>query len=226
MALTSSRIEQDPFKNLPAQAVTRVVGGMATHCTYLELHSNQSQCTRLYLMLAWFLYIGTCAVPRFNEKELPVLNPDPTANQKEWYGDAGEPGLYDKAEALIKKGDTQFDRSIRHNLVLDTLQKSPNYSSRTFQQIPLACTRKSETVVEWSSAHTVFDLANRPNPQFPEERFQLFPATQCEKLVLKAGSQNEIEYAVCRNFQDGNSYQVRAKVFILSAGAIHNPQVS
>lgn len=29
-----SYTEQDPFTNLPAQAVTRVVGGMATHCTY------------------------------------------------------------------------------------------------------------------------------------------------------------------------------------------------
>jgi pyranose oxidase len=85
--------------------------------------------------------------------------------------------------------------------------------------------RKSPAVVEWSSAHTVFDLADRPTEQFPRQRFNLFSATMCEKLVLKAGSKSEIEYAIVRNFQDDTSYKVRAKIFILATGAVHNPQL-
>ncbi|PVF95723.1 pyranose oxidase [Serendipita vermifera] len=192
--------KQNPFRNLPAQAVTRVVGGMATH---------------------W-----TCAVPRFHPEELPKLHEDDAANQREWYGAPNENppyrGLYDIAESFVSKGDTQFEGSIRHNLVLSTLKKA--YPDRKFQQIPLACTM-SGNFPEWQSAHEIFPMDDRKADGQRQDRFTLLPATICKRVVLKEGSESEIDHAIVENLRDRTYYKIQAKVFILAAGAICNPQI-
>ncbi|KAL1675793.1 pyranose-2-oxidase, partial [Schizophyllum commune] len=186
---------QDPFRNLGAQAVTRVVGGMSTH---------------------W-----TCATPRFQKAECPKLvKNDVTADDKEWVR------LYEKAEGFIGKGDNQYKESIRHNLVLEKLKH--DYSGqRQFQQIPLAAKRVSPRFVEWSSAHTVFDLEDRPNKEHPNEHFHLFPAAMCIAIERSADNKS-IEAVRIKDLHGSGAaagYRIKAKVVILAAGAVHNPQM-
>ncbi|KAL1688007.1 pyranose-2-oxidase [Schizophyllum commune] len=186
---------QDPFRNLGAQAVTRVVGGMSTH---------------------W-----TCATPRFQKAERPKLvKNDVTADEKEWVR------LYEKAEGFIGKGDDQYKESIRHNLVLEKLKQ--DYSGqRQFQQIPLAAKRVSPRFVEWSSAHTVFDLEDRPNQEHPNEHFHLFPAAMCTAIERSADNKS-IEAVRIKDLHGSGAaagYRIKAKVVILAAGAVHNPQI-
>ncbi|EJD34918.1 pyranose 2 oxidase [Auricularia subglabra TFB-10046 SS5] len=188
---------QDPFHNLSGQAVARVVGGMATH---------------------W-----TCATPRFHKSELPtIVSGDPDKNYEEW----GR--LYDVAESFIKTGHTQFEHSIRHNLVLETLQDA-FAGERTFRQIPLAAQRRGQDqgcYIEWSSAHSVFDLENRPNKNIDggKGRFNLFPAVLCERVTRNAKN-NRIENIQIHDLYGGGHYRIKAKVFVLCTGAVMNPQI-
>ncbi|KAH9850974.1 pyranose 2-oxidase [Lenzites betulinus] len=184
--------EQDPFRNLGGQSVTRVVGGMATH---------------------W-----TCATPRFHEEERPKLIKDnDAADACEWNR------LYTIAEGFMKTRVDQFNQSVRHNLVLNTL-RTHYKKERAFQQIPLAATRRNASFVEWSSAHTVFDLENRPHEHAPKERFNLFPAVACERLILSEDNA-EIKGLVINDLIAQKRYCIKATVYIITAGAIATPQI-
>jgi hypothetical protein len=93
----------------------------------------------------------TCATPRFHRgskastgqgeivNEMPALVEDDEANFKEWQR------LYKHAEALIGTTETAFDESIRHNIVLRTLQDAYKKSGRLFKALPLACHREVPT---------------------------------------------------------------------------------
>ncbi|KAI8970760.1 hypothetical protein BD414DRAFT_501994 [Trametes punicea] len=184
---------QDPFRNLGGQAVTRVVGGMATH---------------------W-----TCATPRFNKAERPcIVKDNEDADNAEW------DRLYGIAESFMRTGKTQFDRSIRHKLVLDRLQEVYG-KTRDFQQIPLAAQRRSPRFVEWSSAHTVFDLQNRPNKDKPKERFHLYPAVLCERVIRSEDDNRRIKSIQIHDLVSHKRYRINATVFVLATGAVHNPQI-
>nr|P59097.1 RecName: Full=Pyranose 2-oxidase; Short=P2Ox; Short=POD; Short=POx; Short=PROD; Short=Pyranose oxidase; AltName: Full=FAD-oxidoreductase; AltName: Full=Glucose 2-oxidase; AltName: Full=Pyranose:oxygen 2-oxidoreductase; Flags: Precursor [Trametes hirsuta] len=160
----------------------------------------------------------TCATPRFEKLQRPLLvKNDSKADDAEW------DRLYKKAESYFKTGTTQFAESIRHNLVLKKLQEEYK-GVRDFQQIPLAATRQSPTFVEWSSAHTVFDLENRPNKDAPKQRFNLFPAVACTN-VRRDNANSEIVGLDVRDLHGGKSITIKAKVYILTAGAVHNAQL-
>ncbi|KAL7278376.1 hypothetical protein ACG7TL_008356 [Trametes sanguinea] len=188
---------QDPFRNLGGQAVTRVVGGMATH---------------------W-----TCATPRFHPSERPrLVKSGHAADEHEW------DRLYGIAESYIKTGHKQFEHSIRHTLVLDRLREAYS-NTREFQQIPLAAQRPGGNpdarFIEWSSAHTVFDLRNRPNHDHPRQRFNLFPAVICERVIRDENDPDTIAYIQIHDLVGQERYRIKAKVFILATGAVHNPQI-
>jgi len=91
----------------------------------------------------------TCSTPRFTGEQLPRIFEDETLNQTEW------DTLYCVAEQLIGTSTHEFDQSIRHNLVLKTLQRE--YPNRNAQSLPLACHRYSEgsPYVYWHSAAEV-----------------------------------------------------------------------
>ena len=193
---------------------------MATHCMSIAPYHTSRPLTIMECS-------GTCATPRFHREERPSLvKDDITKDDEEWNR------LYGQAEEYIKTGHDQYAESIRHKLVLNALTDA--YSDpklgerkREFEQIPLAATRRSPHFVEWSSAHTVFHLENRPREDKPEdsERFNLFPAVICERLVRTADNQKSIDHMVVRDLISKDCYEVKAKVFILFAGAVHNPQV-
>ncbi|KAI0325074.1 putative pyranose oxidase [Cubamyces sp. BRFM 1775] len=176
---------QNPFRNLGGQAVTRGVGGMATH---------------------W-----TCATPRFHKEERPRLDEkDDAQDDAEW------DRLYTIAEGFIGTGHDQYDQSIRQHLVLDTLRDAYSDVGREFQQIPLAAKRLNGHFVEWGSAHTVFDLENRPNKDKPDDSFNLFTATICERLVRAKDEPTKVNHM---------RFCFKAQVFVLCTGAVSNPQI-
>jgi hypothetical protein len=64
--------------------------------------------------------------------------------------------LYAAARKLIGTSDTQFDYSIRHNVVLEALRKVEAYKDRGVKALPLACHRiGTSPYVRWHSAENV-----------------------------------------------------------------------
>jgi pyranose oxidase len=148
---------------------------------------------------------------RFNELEQPPLDVRSDVSSTEWAR------LYDIAEEYIGTKSDQFDESIRHHLVLETLKQQ---GGREFIPIPLACTRRTETFVEWNSAHTMLNLEDNG-------RFTLFSNTLCKKLIREEGVDSDatVVRAHLHNVKDRRDFTVDAQVFIIAAGVIGNPQV-
>jgi pyranose oxidase len=149
-----------------------------------------------------------------------LVRHDESADDAEW------DRLYTQAEKYIKTGHHQYDKSIRHNLVLDALRVNQT-QQRTFQQIPLAAQRKTDDdpFIEWSSAHTIFDLENRPNQFQTKERFNLFSGVLVKHLVLDS-THSTVKAIAVKDISANQRYLVEADVVILATGAVHNPQVT
>ncbi|KZT36902.1 pyranose oxidase [Sistotremastrum suecicum HHB10207 ss-3] len=200
--------EQKPEFNLGAEAVTRCVGGMSTH---------------------W-----TCACPELHpELERPRLEADDDKNNAEWTK------LYKRAKELIGVGDTQFSESIRHQLVLDTLIKEfpavGQIPPREFKALPLACERDTDDprYVTWHSAHTILKTLGAALKVDEEEVvragdfFELYPNTRCTR-VWQLPNKGEIDFVECTRLRLGKvdtNVQVKAKVYIIAAGAVGTPQI-
>ncbi|KAI6025449.1 putative pyranose oxidase [Pisolithus marmoratus] len=201
---------QKDHENLAAEAVTRCIGGMATH---------------------W-----TCATPRFTGDELPRIYEDETHNEEHWGC------LYSIAERLIGTSTHEFDHSIRHNLVLNTLRQE--YPNRGVQPIPLACHRYADgsPYVYWHSVSEIFgDMFDEPNKVNGEGvqrgAFALLRNTRCSQLRKKEGSvPYEIKDVVVEDLLKDKSlpeplpeirrfYSIKAKVFVIAAGAVGTPQI-
>ncbi|KAJ7587789.1 putative pyranose oxidase [Mycena floridula] len=157
---------QDDYNNLGGAGVSRCVGGMSTH---------------------W-----TCSTPEFLKGiERPVILTSKTNGVDD--DDAEWDRLYAAAKKLIGTDSTQFDKSIRHNLVLEALQKA--YPERNVKAIPLACHRLDEEspYVFWHAASNIFgDMWTNPNKENSNGRkrgyFTLLTNTRCTKLHLNPNS--------------------------------------
>jgi pyranose oxidase len=171
---------QKPELNLGACAVTRTVGGMATH---------------------W-----TCAVPRPHleeSKNCPFPRPELDA-------------LLDRASTLINMNPNEFDESIRHRVVRETLNKAygPN---RPFTNLPLAVKRnENKKFVTWSGADTVFGETTK-NP-----RFTLKAETRVTRLLVENG---EVIGALLKDLQTRQELLVKAKNYVIACGSICTPQI-
>ncbi|CDO68223.1 Pyranose oxidase [Trametes cinnabarina] len=162
----------------------------------------------------------TASTPRFHKDERPLLvKNDAAADDSEWNR------LYTMAESFVKTGNTQYSQSIRHTLVLEKLKESYAGVGRAFQQLPLGAVRKSESFVEWSSSNTIFDLENRPNPDHTQERFNLFPATMVQRVHESDTDQGTISTIQVKDLITGKEYRIKAKAFVITAGAVHNTQI-
>ena len=94
--------------------------------------------------------VRTCATPEFLKgEERPKIFPDDKSDEEEWKL------LYEAARNLIGVSSTEFDQSIRHNTVLNTLKKA--FPDRGIKPLPLACHRvvKGSPYVMWHSAENV-----------------------------------------------------------------------
>ena len=198
---------QNPFINLGAEAVTRGVGGMSTH---------------------W-----TCSTPRLNPYiERPKLDKDPRKDDEIWNK------LYTEAEKLIGTSTKEFDQSIRHNLVLKTLQEKFEGKDREFRSLPLACHRLQDPeYVEWHSASRLLEeLFTDPAKR---GKFTLLTNHRCTRLRIKKDGNGHGKHTILgadvtnllpkttHNLHgDQNSFCIRAKTYVIAAGAVGSAQVS
>jgi pyranose oxidase len=83
--------------------------------------------------------------------ERPNIFPgDEDEDDREW------DKLYRAARKLIGTSDHEFDRSIRHNTVLDALKSKPEYEKRGVKPMMLACHRiGTSPYVRWHGAENV-----------------------------------------------------------------------
>ncbi|KAJ8082436.1 hypothetical protein PM082_008291 [Marasmius tenuissimus] len=211
---------RNPFQaehnNLPAQAVGRGVGGLSTH---------------------W-----TCATPEFlkrnkndddKEYECPVIFTNTDEDDAEWKT------LYDAARSIIGTSETEYDESVRHNIVLKALQDA--YPNRGVKPLPLACHRlaKGSPYVQWHAADNIFgDMFEKPDKKnakgVQRGKFALLTNTRVTKLHLKPGGNTaSIDFAEVKDLlnerftPDGTqtNYAINAKTFVVAAGAVPTPQI-
>ncbi|VDB88531.1 unnamed protein product [Peniophora sp. CBMAI 1063] len=199
---------QDIQKNLAAEAVTRCVGGMATH---------------------W-----TCATPEFHrDVERPRIFEDRERDDKEWEL------LYEAARGLIGTSDKEFDRSIRHNVVLNALKGVKDYEARGVKALPLACHRIGEKgdgpYVRWHSAENVYGGPEffKKVPEPGKGVFRLLDNTRCTKLIPKPGGASVVDIGLVEvqdllavmDQKDKVDFVINAKAFVIASGAMGTPQI-
>lgn len=171
----------------------------------------------------------TCATPRFHpDIEMPVLDDDPKTNKSIW------DGLYDQAEKIIGTSSKEFDYSIRHNLVLRTLQEKYQDTGRVFKPLPLACHRLSDPqYVEWHAAERIFETL------FTDENkaklFTLLTNHRCTRVVMNNDTPNKYtvdaaEVKCLLPQEEGRGKQedtffVRAKSYVIACGSVATAQV-
>ncbi|PSS38000.1 hypothetical protein PHLCEN_2v183 [Hermanssonia centrifuga] len=173
----------------------------------------------------------TCATPRLNPyKELPQLVRDPAANEQLWKK------LYDEAEHIIGTSTTQFDESIRHNLVLRNLQKLYEGENRVFRPLPLACHRLPDPdYVEWHATDRILE------PLFTDPRlsplFTLLTNHRCTRVNIDPSIPSPNSHTVrCAEVKcllpeiegrDANdsTFYVHANAYVIACGAVGTPQI-
>lgn len=177
--------------NLDAAAATRAVGGMSNH---------------------W-----TCCTP----EPLPGVERPESFSDQEWER------LFKEARKLINtpidaNGEgTQFENSVRQQLVKNTLREAFRGEGRVFKAMPLACQRREDNPdwVDWSSSATVFGSITSNNP-----KFELWSEHQCFR-VLRDPSSGEIKGAEVRDLRHNQKKFIEAKFYVICAGAILTPQL-
>ncbi|TFK62261.1 pyranose 2-oxidase [Pluteus cervinus] len=171
--------------NLKASAVTRTVGGMATH---------------------W-----TCACPTPHPEEIRN-NPIPQAERD---------SLFQRARELLNVHNDQYEFSMRHTTVKDTLLETLP-AGRNVQSLPLAVERRSDNpaYVTWSGSNTVLgDVASYG------DRFKLLSETRFTKLILDNDTPNLIQGALLRDLGNDRDVLAQAKAYVIATGAVGTPQV-
>jgi pyranose oxidase len=188
---------QDAYVNLPAASATRNVGGMSSH---------------------W-----TCCTPR----QHPKLERSNLFNDAEWES------LYKEAEERITTNSTLYNDSIRQQLVQKTLEQYEyGRGPREFIPMPLAAQRlPDQSYLEWSSSATVFgDITQAPGRR-GNENFTLRSQVRCTRLIRSGcsiglpGVGGHVEGALCKDLKTKRSFLVRAKKYVLCAGAVLTPGI-
>ena len=171
----------------------------------------------------------TCATPRFcPDIEMPELDSDPATNQLIW----GR--LYDEAEKIIGTSLTEFDYSIRHNLVLRTLQERYKGTDRSFEPLPLAGHRLSDTeYVEWHSAERIFETLFTDESK--AKLFTLLSNHRCTRVEMNTSTPNKytVDFAEVkcllpqeegRGEQD-STFLIYAEAYVIACGAVGTAQI-
>jgi pyranose oxidase len=189
--LNGQNPNQDPTVNLDNAAATRTVGGMAQH---------------------W-----TCCTPE----------PHVDLERPKTFGDAEWKALFKEARELINTpvdingAGTQFENSIRQQLVKRTLQDAYQAEKRAFKSMPLACQRSIDNPdwVQWSSSSTIFGQITSGN-----KLFRLWPENQCIK-VLRDSATGDIKGAIVEDLRLKKKKLIMAKRYVICAGAVLTPQI-
>ncbi|KZV78659.1 pyranose oxidase [Exidia glandulosa HHB12029] len=168
----------------------------------------------------------TCATPELLKGvERPKIFPDDdAADDTEWKK------LYAAARRLIGTSEHEFDRSIRHNTVLDALKNDPRFKDRGVKPLPLACHRiNNGPYVRWHSAENIYGkdfFVKDPAPG--KGVFRLLCNTRCTKLYEDSGEIQIVEVRDLLKAMQGEKdidFGIKAKVYIIAAGAVATPQI-
>jgi len=181
-----SNPNQDPRVNLKGTAVTRTVGGMATHWTC------------------------ACPIPHADER---VENP---IDKDEFNG------YLSRASTLLNVHPDQYEDSIRHTVVKNTLLEALDKGNpRGVQSLPLAVKRRQDNpdYVTWSGTDTI--LQGTVN----DSRFELWPETRVTSLYKDFTISDKIKGVKVRKLGTNDDVLVIAKTFIIACGAVGTPQI-
>lgn len=174
----------------------------------------------------------TCATPRLcTYIERPILDTNRDTNSALW------DELYDEAEKIIGTSRTEFEKSIRHNLVLRTYQNiykdKPAEEQHTFLPLPLACHRMPDPdYVEWHATDRILETLFTDGKK--KQLFTLLTNHRCTRVIPKhfrAGEENEIEAAEVKCLlphaedRTNSTFHIRAKVYIVACGSVATAQV-
>lgn len=171
----------------------------------------------------------TCATPEFLKGvERPVLFEDNDKDDAEWKL------LYHASRTLIGTSEHEFDHSIRHNVVLETLRAA--YPDRGVKPLPLACHRLAQgsPYVQWHAADNVYgDLFTNPTKKNAQGKqrgyFKLITNTRCTRFELEPGNELKIGLVEVKDLlasrTNPTNFYIRAKTHIAAAGAVATPQI-
>jgi pyranose oxidase len=158
----------------------------------------------------------TCATPRHH----------PTIERSDIYPNQEWGRLYGQAEALLNTHAHEFDGSIRHTVVRDTLQAEFSELPAEYgaQNLPLAVERRKDNpeLVHWSGSDTV--LGRLADGNQDEEPFVLKEQHRCTRLV-RSGDGSRIEYAEIQNLVEWRTINVYANTYVVCCNAYLTPQV-
>ncbi|KAJ7626525.1 hypothetical protein DFH06DRAFT_1141836 [Mycena polygramma] len=176
----------------------------------------------------------TCATPEFLKGlERPVIFTNTTQDDEEWKL------LYKSAKSLIGTSETEFNRSIRHNVVLEALQKA--YPNRDVKALPLACHRLStdSPYVQWHAANDIYgDIFDEQDKQSKGKvkrgYFKLLTNTRCTRFELDTSAPKgykvglvEVQDLLAARLVPSPEidFYIKAKAYVVAAGAVANPQI-
>ncbi|KAF8608600.1 pyranose oxidase [Ceratobasidium sp. AG-I] len=191
--------DQKPEENLPGCAVTRTVGGMATH---------------------W-----TCACPRPRPEE--YKNKPTAITDEEFKTLLGEAEVllnvhddqYDNSirHNIVKNALEKHYGPERKNKDAPE-SKNKDAPERVVESLPLAVKRRDDNpdLVIWSGTDTILKEY--------AAKVDLRPETRVTRLSLAELTHN-IDGALCRNLVTKEEYWVRAKKYVIACGAVCTPQV-
>ena len=155
----------------------------------------------------------TCCTPR----EFPGIERSDLFSDAEW------DELYDDAERLFHTNNTAFDDSIRHQLVKHVLNDATEHK-RKFVSMPLACQRNqpNKDYVEWTATATI--LGDLASPNYNGSLFKLKTQHRCTKLEIDS-TKRQVCGALLKNLLTGEAVLVRAKKYVICAGAVLTPGI-
>ncbi|KAE9390595.1 hypothetical protein BT96DRAFT_1024457 [Gymnopus androsaceus JB14] len=181
---------QQEYCNLPAAAMTKTVGGMASHWTC------------------------ACLV------EEPLYLKD-----KEKFE-----SLLKTAQGYLNVHSDEFDISLRHNVVKDTLTSA--LGKDRVINIPLAVQRSKTNVLTWSGADTILgkDINFKTyNDQGKQPDYMLLPETMAVFILSEKIGTDKLRTANAvrvKNLKTNKSYSIGAKqAIVVACGAIGTPQL-
>jgi pyranose oxidase len=158
----------------------------------------------------------TCATPRHH----PKIERSPIYSDEEW------DRLYSEAERLLNTHRNEFDNSIRHTVVRDTLQAEFTELPASYgaQNLPLAVERRKDNpaLVHWSGADTVLGMLAEGEQD--AETFILKEQHRCTRLVPSRDG-SRIEYAEVQNLLAWRTINVYANTYVVCCNAYLTPQV-
>ncbi|MDQ4144631.1 MAG: pyranose oxidase [Actinomycetota bacterium] len=158
----------------------------------------------------------TCATPR----QHPTVERDDIYSDEEW------DRLYTEAEALLNTHKNEFDDSVRHTIVKETLQSEFSELPDPYgvQNLPLGVERRKDNpeFVHWTGTDHVFGpLADGHQDAEP---FILMEQHRCGRLVPSRDGMR-IDHAEITNLMEWETFNVKANTYVVCCNAYLTPQV-